>query len=111
MTALPLLRDRRRDLALTQAAVAKAAGISIPTLRNLEQGKGSIGSLSRALPFMQLRWSWLRDTDAGQDLTRRRRMRGLSQRALAEKVGCSRRICSVATRATGACRGSGKDAI
>jgi len=29
--------------------VAKAAGISIPTLHNLEQGQGSIGSLSRDL--------------------------------------------------------------
>ncbi|WP_417808127.1 helix-turn-helix domain-containing protein [Thioclava sp.] len=90
MPELPLLRNRRRDLALTQAAVAKAAGISIPTLRKLEQSKGSIGSLSRALPCLQLRWSWFHDIDAGPDLARRRRIRGLSQRALAEKVGCSR---------------------
>ena len=64
MPSLPLLRDRRRDFALTQAAVASAAGISIPTLRNLEQGKGSIGSLSRALPCAQRRWSWFHDMDA-----------------------------------------------
>ncbi|MEX1662724.1 helix-turn-helix domain-containing protein [Thioclava sp. 15-R06ZXC-3] len=43
------MRDRRRALALTQASVAKAAVISIPTLHNLEQGKGSIRSLSRDL--------------------------------------------------------------
>ncbi|WP_366929969.1 hypothetical protein [uncultured Thioclava sp.] len=34
---------------MTQASVSKAAEISIPTLRNLEQGKGSIRSLSRDL--------------------------------------------------------------
>ena len=90
MPPLPLLRDRRRDLSLTQASVAKAAGISIPTLRNLERGEGSIGSLSRTLPYLQLRWSWFHDVNAGADLARRRRMRGLSQRALAERVGCSR---------------------
>jgi len=90
MPPLLLLRDRRRDLSLTQAAVACATGISIPTLRNLEQGKGSIESLSRTLPYLQLRWSWFYDIEAGPEFVRRRRMRGLSQRALAERVGCSR---------------------
>jgi len=90
MPRLPLLRDRRRDLSLTQATVVCAAGISIPTLRNLERGKGSIGSLSRPLPYLQLRWFWFHDANAGSELARRRRMRGLSQRAMAHRVGCSR---------------------
>ncbi|MDD8022288.1 MAG: helix-turn-helix domain-containing protein [Paracoccaceae bacterium] len=84
------IRARRRELGFTQATVATEAGISIPALRNLERGRGSIGSLARVLSALELRWSWTEEDHAGPALAERRRAAGLSQNALAIRVGCSR---------------------
>ncbi|OWY06882.1 helix-turn-helix transcriptional regulator [Thioclava sp. IC9] len=97
LPALPL-RTRRRALGHTQAAVASSAGISIPALRNLETGRGAIGSLARVLPVLELRWSWVDGAAVGPALAERRRAAGLSQSALAIRVGCSRPTIHVLER-------------
>ena len=76
---------------MTQAAVAAASGISVPTLRSLERGVGTIRSLTAVLPVLGLRWSWPGGEETShQGLARLRRVLGLSQVVLAELVGCNR---------------------
>jgi transcriptional regulator with XRE-family HTH domain len=91
MPKLPFLSDRRRDLGLTQAALARSAGISIPTLRGLERGAGSLRSLAAVLPLLGLSWGWCEAEDPpGAALAALRRVQGLTQAGLAARVGCSR---------------------
>ena len=86
-----ILSQARRGLGMTQAAVAAASGISVPTLRSLERGVGTIRSLAAVLPVLGLRWSWPEGEETPhQGLARLRRAAGLSQVALAELVGCNR---------------------
>ncbi|MEX1663639.1 helix-turn-helix domain-containing protein [Thioclava sp. 15-R06ZXC-3] len=58
MSLVWILKDRRRMLGLSQAQVAKRAGISIPTLRELETSQGTIRSLTAVLAVLDLRWAW-----------------------------------------------------
>ncbi len=76
---------------MTQAAVAAASGISVPTLRSLERGVGTIRSLAEVLPVLGLRWAWAAGEEpAHSGLARLRRVLGLSQLAVADLVGCNR---------------------
>jgi len=91
MSFFEILRAERVGRGLTQAELASRAKISIPTLRALERGAGTILSLEAILPILGLRW---RVTTPGKHMGRvlmeRRRARGFSQQALARKIGCSR---------------------
>ncbi|WP_078599777.1 helix-turn-helix transcriptional regulator [Thioclava sp. DLFJ4-1] len=91
MSFSELLRAERVGRGLTQADLASRANISIPTVRALESGAGTILSLEAILPILGLRW---RVTEPGEHMGRvlmeRRRARGFSQQALARKIGCSR---------------------
>ena len=68
-----------------------ASGISVPTLRSLERGVGTIRSFAAILLVLGLRWAWTEGEETPhQGLARLRRVLGISQVALAELVGCNR---------------------
>lgn len=91
MPSIPLIAEIRRSRGMTQGDLAKEIGISIPTVRALERGKGSLEILRRCMGIMGLRWGWARlDQDPAALLAAMRRKRGLSQAILAERAGCSR---------------------
>lgn len=91
MSPLALLASERRDLKLPQARLAHAAGISVPTLRGLERGSGSVRSLVRVMDVLGLRWGWVEAGDnPAVNLAARRRARMMTQAQLARRVGCSR---------------------
>ncbi|KFE33451.1 DNA methylase [Thioclava atlantica] len=91
MSFFEILRAERVGRGLTQAELASRAKISIPTVRALESGAGTILSLEAVLPILGLRW---RVTTPGKHMGRvlaeRRRARGFSQQILARKIGCNR---------------------
>ncbi|RWR16497.1 helix-turn-helix domain-containing protein [Sinirhodobacter populi] len=88
---MKLLLETRRTRCMTQPDVAQAAGVSVPTIRALERGEGSIRSLVAVMAVLDLRWAWAREMDGGgSEFAGRRRARGLSQADLARRVGCSR---------------------
>ena len=62
-------------LDLTRTTLARQSGISTPTLRKIMRGGGTIGSLSRCLPHLDLGWSWAPHSalDAGTGLATLRR--------------------------------------
>lgn len=85
------LRTTRRQLGLTQAEVAAAAKISLPTLRALERGGGGVRALVAVMAVLDLRWGWAPDrVQAVRALADRRQARGLSQAQLANRIGVSR---------------------
>jgi phage N-6-adenine-methyltransferase len=87
------LRTRRKSAGLTQADLAREAGLSERTVRALERGAGNLASWGRALEGLDLRLSG-RNLPPGDTLGTRlgtlRRRRRLSQRALARLVGVTK---------------------
>ena len=81
----------RRARGMTQGNVARATGISVPTLRALERGEGGLGPLVAIMGVLGLRWGWVpHGEDAAGALAGRRKARGISQAELARRIGCSR---------------------
>ena len=81
----------RRARGMTQGNVARAAGISVPTLRALERGEGGLGPSVAVMEVLGLRWGWVpHGEDAASALAGRRKARGISQAELARRIGCSR---------------------
>ncbi len=84
------LRAARKKRRLTQQTLAQDSGLSIPTLRQLERGKGRLSSLWQVLEALSLELEGY-NLPPGEALGRRiatlRKRRGLSQRALARLVG------------------------
>jgi phage N-6-adenine-methyltransferase len=80
------LRKHRKRQKITQAALATAAGLSVPTVRLLEQTRGTLASWDAALGALKLELTG-RNLPAGKTLGSRiaalRRSRGFSQRELA----------------------------
>jgi transcriptional regulator with XRE-family HTH domain len=91
MPTLPLLEQARRARGLTQAALARSAGISVPTLRALQRGSGTLRSLQEVMRILDLDWGWMPiGTDPVQPIVARRLAKGLTQADLARRVGCAR---------------------
>ena len=91
MSALPLIALTRRSRGMTQADLAQIIQVSIPTVRALERGEGSLRSLGGVMLALGLGWGWVRQGEnAATLLAARRREKGLSQAALAQRAGCSR---------------------
>ncbi|WP_141104949.1 helix-turn-helix transcriptional regulator [Thioclava sp. IC9] len=67
MSFFEILRAERLARGLTQAELASRANISIPTVRALESGAGTILSLEAVLPVLCLRW---RVAKAGEHMGR-----------------------------------------
>ncbi|SIO63205.1 Helix-turn-helix domain-containing protein [Singulisphaera sp. GP187] len=88
----PDLRDHRKASRTTQAELARLTGLSLPTIRPLEAGRGNLDSWRTALEPLGLELAG-RNLPAGDSLGVRvatlRRRRGLSQRGLAALVEVS----------------------
>lgn len=87
------LADIRQMLGVSQAAVAGLAGVSIPSLRMVERGRGRISTyLAVTLALdCSLHWRGFKSSvSLGVNLKMRRRQLGLSQRAVASLLGISR---------------------
>jgi transcriptional regulator with XRE-family HTH domain len=86
------LQHARRERRWTQRDLARKAGISRPTVRLLESGRGNLSSWERALQTVGLLLQGRSLPPAGS-LGRRvaelRKRHGMSQRALARLVNCS----------------------
>ncbi|HHX90092.1 MAG TPA: helix-turn-helix transcriptional regulator, partial [Paracoccus sp.] len=52
-----LLREKRRAARLTQLEIARQTGLSLPTIRMLERGEGSIASARSAMAPLGLVWT------------------------------------------------------
>ncbi|OOY26437.1 hypothetical protein BMI90_17695 [Thioclava sp. L04-15] len=85
MSFFEILRAERVGRGLTQAELASRSKISIPTVRALESGAGTIFTLEAVLPVLGLRW---RVTTPGKHMGRvlaeRRRARIWGNGHLAE---------------------------
>lgn len=80
-----------RARGMTQGNVARATGISVPTLRALERGEGGLGPLVAVMKVLGLRWGWVpHGEDAAAALAGRRKALGISQAELSRRIGCSR---------------------
>ncbi len=86
------LKSARRALRLTQAMLAHRASLSIPTVRLLERGSGNLHSFSKVLEALGVKL-WAKNLPPAKTLGGRiaalRKRRGLSQRALAVRIGTS----------------------
>lgn len=89
----PLLAANRNQMGLTLNSLSQMAGISVPTLRNLERGKGNIGSYLSCLSGLNLdlRWAGMPEYCHGRSLAIRRRKAGFSQRNAAVRLNVSHR--------------------
>jgi phage N-6-adenine-methyltransferase len=86
------LRTERKSKRLTQAKVARKAHLSIPTIRLLEKGRGTLRSWRRTLAALALTLRAKNLPSAstlGKQIASLRHRRGLGQRALAKLVGAS----------------------
>ncbi len=85
------LREARRSRNLTQRGLAGDAGIDLATVRGLEGGAGTVGSLLAVLGVLE---SSFADQPAGCDLgpgiAATRKAAGFSQQALAARIGVSK---------------------
>ena len=90
------------------AEIARDAGLSWVTTRNILQGGGTVTSLDLVRQSMGCRWSWTASTDpgrAGRDLAARRKAKGISQRAMATRLGVSQQtVLALETRFAGSSR-------
>jgi len=86
------LHHARKLAHLSQVELAEHASVSIPTVRNLEHGRGNLTSWLKVLHALGLAVQGRNlppgDT-LGQQLTLLRQRRGLSQRTLCSLIGCS----------------------
>jgi transcriptional regulator with XRE-family HTH domain len=89
---LPLkqaLREARKQAGATQADIAERAGLSLPTVRLLERGKGTIESLDAYLDCLDLEIygdRLPRSGSRGERIAALRKARRISQRSLADKI-------------------------
>ena len=88
----PDLRNHRKAARITQAGLARETGVSVPTIRLLEAGRGNLDSWHAVLERLGLELIG-RNLPGGDMLGVRvatlRRRRGLSQRELAALVEVS----------------------
>ena len=94
MPMTTLIEDRLRLLDLTRSSLADRSRISRPTLRQILRGRGTIGSLSRILPPLELAWAWCPPAcpDPGAALASLRRRRNLTQADAAARLALSRPV-------------------
>lgn len=85
------LLTRRKDRGWRQGELANRAGLSIPTLRTVERGGGSIAAAGAVAAALGLVWNWTPSaTDApGAALAQLRTRAGISQRAMAQAIRVS----------------------
>ena len=96
------LRTHRKTAGLTQADLARRAGLAERTVRALEQGRGTLASWDAALDALALSLAGRNlpgGMTLGERLTTLRRRRGLTQAALARALGVSKPTLGALERA------------
>lgn len=86
------LHDARKQAGARQTDIAEQAGLSVPTVRLLEHGKGTIESLDAVLECLNLEIygdRLPRSGNRGERIAGLRKARGISQRDLAKEIGVS----------------------
>ena len=87
-----LLRNIWKARGMTQQEAAARAGVSVPTLRLLERGRGNVRSWNVVLRAFEVELVG-RNLPSGEDIGLRvallRKWQGLGQRGLAAMVGCT----------------------
>lgn len=88
-----MLSSKRQGLALRLTDAALISGLTVPTIQRLEKGSGTIGSLMAYLSALHLtlQWHGLQDIQKRSAIADRRKHLGISQRAMAERIGVSHR--------------------
>tara|TARA_R100000365_G_C2744046_1_gene72781 strand:- start:1211 stop:2086 length:876 start_codon:yes stop_codon:yes gene_type:complete len=84
--------------------LARIAGVSTPSIRQIEAGGGQLGTVSSVIAALGLVWGWPESVtlDPGPSLSGLRLERGLSQRGLARRIGVTQpTIVALETRFTG----------
>ena len=93
--------------ALSIAALARRAGLSWATTRNVLRGEGTIASLDSVRRAVDMVWSWGSGVGGalpGRDLARLREGKGLSQHAMAQRLAVSpQTILTLETEFRGRC--------
>lgn len=85
------LRQARRSRKFTQQGLATAAGIDIATVRGLERGAGTVGSLLAVLGVLEHRFPDQPSGGAlGAWIAKTRKLAGCSQQTFALRVGVSK---------------------
>ena len=85
------LRHARRRSKFTQQGLAAMAGIDLATVKNLEHGRGTVGSLSAILAAVEHRFADQPPSMAlGAWIASRRKSAGYSQQAFAARIGVSK---------------------
>jgi transcriptional regulator with XRE-family HTH domain len=84
-----MIRQERKTRRMTQRDIAKLAGLSMPTVRLLERGRGTIQSLQQVLRALDVELVG-RNLPQGEEIGRQvallRKRRGLGQRQLATLI-------------------------
>ena len=86
------LRSARKDAGLTQGRLAAKAGISIPTVRLLERGRGTLSSWVLVLEALKLKLHGRNLPNAltvGEQVAQLRHRRGIGQRGLCKLIQVS----------------------
>ena len=89
----PLLAAKRREIGHPQMAFSEMTGLSVPTIRNLERGKGNVSSYIQCLNLLgvKLCWQGSQERGIGKSLAHRRTSLGISQRQMATRLDVSHR--------------------
>ena len=87
------IKTRRQKLKLRLEDASRLSGLSIPTITNLEAGVGNLNSLERYMNALGviIYWHGRGETHYGRSLADRRKHIGISQRAIARRIGVSHR--------------------
>lgn len=85
------IKARRKTQGLTQERLARFACVSIPSIRQVETGRGQLATVSNIIAALGLVWGWPESAthDPGRALAVLRSQSGLSQRGLARKIKVS----------------------
>ena len=88
-----LMSSRRRELNLRLEDVGRLSGLSLPTVAQVEAGNGTLGSLLRYTDALgvALDWHGRNGSPHGRFISDRRKHLGISQRAMAQRIGVSHR--------------------
>ncbi len=84
---------KRSSLNLRLIDAAELSGLTIPTIRKLEAGQGNLRSLCQYIHALDLKLDWfgLNKGEHGRSIAERRKSSGISQRAMAERIGVNHR--------------------
>lgn len=84
------IAELRSDLGITRTDLARRSGCSVPTVKSVEAGRGSITSMLNVVGALGGSFTWPDrnpDEPLGQSLASARRQSGMSQRTMAAMIG------------------------